>query len=74
MHAVCMQRWLAMAKPPVGAVDHGLATCKGRSPAGAGPSGQPVRGYRPRPALPPVRAAAKVTTVAAAYAGPATTQ
>ncbi|RWW18124.1 hypothetical protein GW17_00017905 [Ensete ventricosum] len=29
MHAVCMQRWLAMAKPPVGAVGHGLATCKG---------------------------------------------
>ncbi|RZS19746.1 hypothetical protein BHM03_00052179 [Ensete ventricosum] len=35
MHAVCMQRWLATARPPIGAVGHGLATCKGRPPARA---------------------------------------
>ncbi|RWW48126.1 hypothetical protein BHE74_00045826 [Ensete ventricosum] len=29
MHAVCMQRWLATARPPTGATSHGLATCKG---------------------------------------------
>ncbi|RRT31355.1 hypothetical protein B296_00049774 [Ensete ventricosum] len=36
MHAVCMQRWLVMARPPAGAVGHGLATYKDRSVA-AGP-------------------------------------
>ncbi|RWV83065.1 hypothetical protein GW17_00055378 [Ensete ventricosum] len=29
IHAVCMQRWLATAKPLARAVGHGLATCKG---------------------------------------------
>ncbi|RZR74884.1 hypothetical protein BHM03_00045504 [Ensete ventricosum] len=45
MHVVCMQRWLAMARPPAGAVNHGLATCNGR-PATARP---PARGDRLRP-------------------------
>ncbi|RRT31412.1 hypothetical protein B296_00052686 [Ensete ventricosum] len=31
MHAVCMQRWLATARPPAGTVGHGLATYKWRS-------------------------------------------
>ncbi|RWV77474.1 hypothetical protein GW17_00061690 [Ensete ventricosum] len=35
MHAVCMQRWLDMARPPAGAFGHGLAMCKGQPPAGA---------------------------------------
>ncbi|RWW39106.1 hypothetical protein BHE74_00055588 [Ensete ventricosum] len=63
MHAVCMQRWLATARPPVGAADHGLATCKGRLPAGATARkgwppvgtincGQPARANRHQPALP----------------------
>ncbi|RWW61973.1 hypothetical protein BHE74_00030927 [Ensete ventricosum] len=43
MHVVCMQRWLATARPPTGAVGHGLATCKGR----------------PAVARPPARAAAR---------------
>ncbi|RWV80555.1 hypothetical protein GW17_00058157 [Ensete ventricosum] len=43
MHAVCMQRWLAMARPPAGATGHGLATCKGR-PTAARP---PARGDHP---------------------------
>ncbi|RWW03529.1 hypothetical protein GW17_00033309 [Ensete ventricosum] len=30
MHIVCMQKWLATAKPPAWAAGHGLATCKGR--------------------------------------------
>ncbi|RRT83928.1 hypothetical protein B296_00011433 [Ensete ventricosum] len=30
MHANCIQRWLATARPPTGATSHGLATCKGR--------------------------------------------
>ncbi|RWV77232.1 hypothetical protein GW17_00061966 [Ensete ventricosum] len=42
MHAVCMQRWLATARPPVGVAGHGLATCKGR-PTAARP---PARGSR----------------------------
>ncbi|RRT50849.1 hypothetical protein B296_00041375 [Ensete ventricosum] len=43
MHAVCMQRWLATTSPPVGATDHGLATCKGR-PARKGllPAASPI--------------------------------
>ncbi|RWV84553.1 hypothetical protein GW17_00053724 [Ensete ventricosum] len=47
MHAVCMQRWLAMARPPTGAASH---TRKGRPPAGTVGSGQPVRGCCSRPA------------------------
>ncbi|RZR95501.1 hypothetical protein BHM03_00024358 [Ensete ventricosum] len=35
MHAVCMQRCLATAKPTAGATSHGQVTCKGRPPAGA---------------------------------------
>ncbi|RRT82630.1 hypothetical protein B296_00011038 [Ensete ventricosum] len=35
MHVVYMQRWLAIVRPPARATDHGLATCKGRLPAGA---------------------------------------
>ncbi|RWV94562.1 hypothetical protein GW17_00042884 [Ensete ventricosum] len=31
MHVVCMQRWLAMARPPAGVVGQDLANCKGRS-------------------------------------------
>ncbi|RRT61003.1 hypothetical protein B296_00039571, partial [Ensete ventricosum] len=42
MHAVYMQRWLAMARPPVGAVGHDLATCKGWPPAGMVGCSQPV--------------------------------
>ncbi|RWV84472.1 hypothetical protein GW17_00053809 [Ensete ventricosum] len=37
MHAVCMQRWLATAKPSIGAVGHGLATCKGQSTTAKAP-------------------------------------
>ncbi|RRT32447.1 hypothetical protein B296_00050918 [Ensete ventricosum] len=33
MHAICIQWWLAMAKPLAGAIGHGLATCKGRPTA-----------------------------------------
>ncbi|RWW06116.1 hypothetical protein GW17_00030578 [Ensete ventricosum] len=44
MHVVCMQRWLAMARPPEGATDHGMATCTGR-PAIARP---PAKGGRPQ--------------------------
>ncbi|RWW41928.1 hypothetical protein BHE74_00052554 [Ensete ventricosum] len=61
MHAVCMQRWLATARPPVVAASHGLATYKGRPVAakaplqgGGRPQGQQLaRGCRPRTALPP---------------------
>ncbi|RWV98364.1 hypothetical protein GW17_00038796 [Ensete ventricosum] len=42
MHAVYMQRWLAMARPLVGAVGHGLATCKGRPPV-ASPIAAPAQ-------------------------------
>ncbi|RRT31245.1 hypothetical protein B296_00057021 [Ensete ventricosum] len=89
MHAVCMQRWLAMARPPPRVAGHGLATCKGQSiatrppargshlrarPAVASPqgptsNGQPTRGYRPRPALPPAGAAASVVGVATPWQG-----
>ncbi|RRT56646.1 hypothetical protein B296_00021266, partial [Ensete ventricosum] len=31
MHAFCMQRWLAKARPVAGVVGHVLATCKGWS-------------------------------------------
>ncbi|RWV77931.1 hypothetical protein GW17_00061175 [Ensete ventricosum] len=55
MHVVCMQRWLAMAKPPAGVAGHELATCKGRPIAarpparGGRPQGQqPTRGDHPR--------------------------
>ncbi|RZS27680.1 hypothetical protein BHM03_00061197 [Ensete ventricosum] len=65
MHDVCMQRWLAKAKPPAGANSHGLATCKGR-PTMARP---PARGCRPRPALPPAGAAMSVAGVAAPWQG-----
>ncbi|RZS28126.1 hypothetical protein BHM03_00061689 [Ensete ventricosum] len=44
MHAVCMQRWPAMARPPTRVAGHGLATCKGW-PAAASP---PARGGHPR--------------------------
>ncbi|RZR99699.1 hypothetical protein BHM03_00029297 [Ensete ventricosum] len=37
LHAVYMQRWLAMARPPVRAVGHGLVTCKGAAYYGQGP-------------------------------------
>ncbi|RZS28750.1 hypothetical protein BHM03_00062387 [Ensete ventricosum] len=55
MPVVYMQRWLATARPPIGAVGHGLATCKGR-PAAARPPAmgcrlqgqQPTRGGHPR--------------------------
>ncbi|RRT69176.1 hypothetical protein B296_00001940, partial [Ensete ventricosum] len=76
MQAVCMQRWLAMTRPLVGATGLGLATCKGRPAAakppvwGDRPQGQqPARanrqrearkGCRPRPALPPAGAAVPV--------------
>ncbi|RWV86894.1 hypothetical protein GW17_00051166 [Ensete ventricosum] len=59
MHVVCMQRWLATARPPARAVDHGMATCKVRLAAarpptrGGRPQGQqPARGDHPwaRPA------------------------
>ncbi|RWV78742.1 hypothetical protein GW17_00060239 [Ensete ventricosum] len=33
MNVVCMQRWLAMARPPAGVVGYGLATYKDRSVA-----------------------------------------
>ncbi|RWW28814.1 hypothetical protein GW17_00006692 [Ensete ventricosum] len=83
MLAVCIQRWLATARPFAGAIGHGLATCKGRPPAGAAAckgwppagtvgSGQPTRGCRPRLALPPTRAATSVARVACSavvYAG-----
>ncbi|RWW39347.1 hypothetical protein BHE74_00055327 [Ensete ventricosum] len=42
--AVCMQRWLATAKPPARVVGHGLATCNGQK-AAARP---PTRGGRPQ--------------------------
>ncbi|RWW48829.1 hypothetical protein BHE74_00045061 [Ensete ventricosum] len=32
-----LQGWLAMARPPTGAVGHGLATCKGVTDCGQGP-------------------------------------
>ncbi|RWV81652.1 hypothetical protein GW17_00056904 [Ensete ventricosum] len=35
MHVVCMQRWLATAKPPAGVADCGQAPCKGLPPVGA---------------------------------------
>ncbi|RWW58658.1 hypothetical protein BHE74_00034451 [Ensete ventricosum] len=44
MHDVYMQRWLATARPPIGAVGHDLATCKGRL-AAARPL---ARGAHPR--------------------------
>ncbi|RWW55332.1 hypothetical protein BHE74_00038037 [Ensete ventricosum] len=44
MHVVYMQRWLATVRPPAGATDHGLATCKGQQ-ATARP---PTRGGHPR--------------------------
>ncbi|RWV77006.1 hypothetical protein GW17_00062227 [Ensete ventricosum] len=45
MHAVCMQRWLAMARPPAGAVGHGQATCKGWSAVAKAPlQGAAARG------------------------------
>ncbi|RWV83548.1 hypothetical protein GW17_00054823 [Ensete ventricosum] len=44
MHAVCMQRWLATARPLAGAVGHGLATCKGQPTAAR----HPARGGHPR--------------------------
>ncbi|RRT62370.1 hypothetical protein B296_00040197, partial [Ensete ventricosum] len=37
MHVVFMQRWLATTRPPAGAGDHGLATCKGRPAAPKAP-------------------------------------
>ncbi|RZS14377.1 hypothetical protein BHM03_00046059 [Ensete ventricosum] len=46
MHAVYMQRWLATARPPVGMAGHGLATCRGRPPAGTAECDQPARGCR----------------------------
>ncbi|RWW53688.1 hypothetical protein BHE74_00039803 [Ensete ventricosum] len=46
MHAVYMQRWLAIARPPVGMAGHGLATCRGRPPAGTAECDQPARGCR----------------------------
>ncbi|RWW24013.1 hypothetical protein GW17_00011710 [Ensete ventricosum] len=66
MHVVCMQRWLATARPPAVAASHGLATYKGRPAAakaplqgGGRPQGQqPARGCRPRTALPPAGMAA----------------
>ncbi|RZR99335.1 hypothetical protein BHM03_00028854 [Ensete ventricosum] len=85
MHAVCMQRWLATARPPVGAADHGLATCKGRLPAGAtarrgnNPQGvatcghdqlRPARKGQPTSASPTAsRGAALVAGVAAPWQG-----
>ncbi|RRT33618.1 hypothetical protein B296_00050802 [Ensete ventricosum] len=48
-------RWLATARPPIGAVGHGLATYKGQSTTarprarGGRPQGQqPARGGHPR--------------------------
>ncbi|RWW22940.1 hypothetical protein GW17_00012833 [Ensete ventricosum] len=43
IHAVCMQRWLATARPPAGAIDRGLATYKGLPPTGTADCGQPCR-------------------------------
>ncbi|RWW43348.1 hypothetical protein BHE74_00051007 [Ensete ventricosum] len=37
MHAVCIQRWLATARPLAGATDHGLATYKGWPAAAKAP-------------------------------------
>ncbi|RZS25845.1 hypothetical protein BHM03_00059107, partial [Ensete ventricosum] len=78
MHAVYMQRWLAMARPPVGVADHSLATCKGRppagtvgfgQPAGAVGSGQHVRASRQRPARKGLSPAASPTTSRGGGAG-----
>ncbi|RZS23307.1 hypothetical protein BHM03_00056209 [Ensete ventricosum] len=44
MHTVCIQRWLATARPPTRVTGHGLATYKGR-PAVAK---LPTRGGHPR--------------------------
>ncbi|RZR89440.1 hypothetical protein BHM03_00017150 [Ensete ventricosum] len=54
MHVVCMQRWLATARPPVGAADHGLATCIGRLAAATCGHGQlrPARKGQPVAASP----------------------
>ncbi|RWV77459.1 hypothetical protein GW17_00061708, partial [Ensete ventricosum] len=32
MHVICMQRWLAKARPPAGVVCHGLATIRDGRP------------------------------------------
>ncbi|RWV83010.1 hypothetical protein GW17_00055440 [Ensete ventricosum] len=48
-----LQGWLAMARPSIGVVDHGLASCKG-----VVNSSQPARGSRLWPRLPTVGAVA----------------
>ncbi|RWV78243.1 hypothetical protein GW17_00060818 [Ensete ventricosum] len=85
MHAVCMQRWLATARPPIGAADHGLATCKewptaAKAPLqgaaarrGSSPHGATTRGHgRLRPArkgLPPTDSPATSRGDGAGYKG-----
>ncbi|RWV83072.1 hypothetical protein GW17_00055370 [Ensete ventricosum] len=66
MHAVCMQRWMAMAKPPAGAVGHSLATCKGRS-AVARPL---ARGDRPQEQQPARGGHLRARSAAASPQGP----
>ncbi|RWV77229.1 hypothetical protein GW17_00061977 [Ensete ventricosum] len=55
MHVVCMQRWLATARPSVGAVDHAWLLARGdwlRPPEGQPPADQPARKALPPAASP----------------------
>ncbi|RWV77187.1 hypothetical protein GW17_00062025 [Ensete ventricosum] len=52
----CLRRWLFTTRPLVGAAGLGLATCKGRPPAGTTGYSQPSRASRQQPTckgLPP---------------------